>query len=124
MKHQPQEATTEIGILLWIAEHVERGNDKLNRLHDKIDSLNRRVAREARVDEERDVIAMATLDEVIAKVTEAKTVSESTNIAVREVIRLLKESAADPAKMDEAIALLTAMSDDDASMLTDNTPAA
>lgn len=84
--------------------------------------IHQHIGSEADADYERDVAIMATLDEVIAKATEAKTVSESTNIAVREVIRLLKESVADPAKLDEAVALLEAMRANDAEMLTDNTP--
>jgi len=66
---------------------------------------------------------MAGIDDVIAKATEAKTVSESTNIAIREVLRLLREGQTDPAKITEAVALLEAIRADDAAMLTDNTPA-
>lgn len=124
--HKPQEATTQqdhrhamqsdkqlLGLLLQSSGRIEL----------RLERLEEMVRRTARADRERDTDTMATLDEVIAKVTEAKTVSESTNIAVREVIRLLKESAADPAKLDEAVALLEAMRADDAAMLTDNTPA-
>lgn len=96
------------------------------RIEEKLARLELKVARNEQADQRRDATIMASIDDVIAKATEAKTVSESTNIAVREVIRLLKEGQAqnDPAKLDQAIALLDAIRADDASMLTDNTPAA
>lgn len=64
-----------------------------------------------------------TMDDVLNKIRETQTVSESTNVAVKETIRLLKAGQNDPAKTDEAIALLEAIAADDASVLTDNTPA-
>lgn len=66
---------------------------------------------------------MATQQEVLDAVRQASTVSASTNIAVKEAIRLLKLGQADPAKNDEAIALLQALQADDAAVLTDNTTA-
>ena len=101
-----------------------RLNEKMDQVLAGQQRLHRHIGSEADADYERDVIIMASVQDVIAKATEAQTVSASTNIAVREVIRLLKESAADPAKLDEAVALLEAMRADDAAMLTDNTPAA
>lgn len=73
-----------------------------------------------------DYIMARTFDEVLEKIRAAKTVSESTNVGVREIKRLLKEAQAagnDPAKMEEAVALLDAMAADDAAVLTENTPA-
>lgn len=100
-------------------------NEKLNEVLAGQQRLRQQVGRDEQADKERDVEIMASIDDVIAKATEAKSVSESTNIAVREVIRLLKEGqAGDPAKFDQAVALLEAIRADDAAMLTDNTPAA
>lgn len=94
------------------------------RIEERLYRLEMKVGSNEQADKLRDNKLMAGIQDVIDKATEAKTVSESTNIAVREVIRLLKEGQTDPAKIDEAIALLDAIKADDASMLTDNTPAA
>lgn len=101
-----------------------RLNEKLETVLAGQRRLHKHIGSEADADYERDRSIMATLDEVIAKATEAQTVSASTNIAVREVLRLLREGQTDPAKLDQAKALLEAMIADDAAMLTDNTPAA
>lgn len=91
------------------------------RLNEKLNELKQQIGREARADERRDIQTMATQAEVLAKVAEAKTVSESTNIAVKEALRLLREGQSDPTKNDEAIALLDAIIADDNAVLVENT---
>lgn len=89
----------------WIIRRVDRVEHKLNRALENQEKI------------------MATQDQVLELARQAKTVSESNNIALREAIRLLKQGQSDPAKNDEAAALLQAIIDDD-SIVTDNTPAA
>lgn len=101
----------------------------ISRLREELKGIRDSISNAAAQDASRDLVIgeaiMASIDDVIAKATEAKTVSESTNIAVREALRLLREGqAGDSAKFDEAVALLEAMRADDAAMLTENTPAA
>jgi hypothetical protein len=99
-------------------------NEKLNRLMAGQNTIYQQIARNERADLERDIEIMATQEQVLEKVRQAKTVSESTNIAVKEALRLLREGQSDPAKNDEAIALLEATIADDGAVLTENTPEA
>lgn len=101
------------------------------RLNEKLESvlagqrrLNQQIGREARADERRDFKTMATQAQVLEKVAEATSVSKAANILVKEAIRLLKEGQSDPAKNDEAIALLEGGIADDNAVLTENTPEA
>lgn len=89
----------------WIIRRVDRVEHKLNRALENQEKI------------------MATQDQVLELARQAKTVSESNNIALREAIRLLKEGQSDPAKNDEAAALLQAIIDDDSKPITENTAA-
>lgn len=69
---------------------------------------------------------MTKVDEVLEKARQAETVSKSTNIAVKEVIALLKAGQVDPAdaqKLDDAKAILEGIIADDSAVLTENTTA-
>lgn len=81
----------------WIARRLERNSDKLNRLHDKIDSLNARVGREARADRERDEEMSAAHDAIIAELAAATT--ERAGFLV--LLKALKDGQGNPEKLEE-----------------------
>lgn len=91
---------------------------KLNRIH--VDLL-----RSAYADRQRDYtigeVIMATQVELVEKIRQQTTFSKSTNMTLREVLKLLREGQSDPAKNDEAIALLETAQADDMAILKENT---
>lgn len=84
--------------------------------------LHQHIGSEADADFERDLHIMATQADVVEKIRAVKDFSASTNMALREVLKLLREGQNDPAKNAEAIALLEEVSADDLAILKENTP--
>lgn len=98
----------------------------LARVEGKLDGLAAYIGAAERADRKRDDEVMATVQEVLDKARQAQSVSASTNIAVKEAIRLLKLGQADPAdaqKLTDAAAILDGIIADDSSVLTENTEA-
>lgn len=95
---------------------------KLNRILAWLGGISKQVGLEAEADYRRDRKIMATQAEMVEKIRGIKDFSASTNMALREVLKLLREGQSDPAKNAEAIALLEEIQADDMAILKENTP--
>lgn len=97
-------------------------HEQLNEVLAGIRRLHRHIGAIYEADFERDLIIMNTQADVVEKIRAVKDFSASTNMALREVLKLLREGQSDPAKNAEAIALLEEVSKDDLAILKENTP--